>query len=75
MVGYGADPLNDGVGGYVRDVPSPFSAGCPLPTNVNGLGAPPLEGYHRPRKVSPTVTAYTDADTPISTPEAFRPLW
>ena len=52
MVGYGADPLNDGMGGYVRDVPSPFTAGCPLPTNVNGLGAAPLEGYQRPRKVS-----------------------
>lgn len=72
MVGYGEDP---GMAGYVRDVPSRFNAGCPLPTNVNGLGEPGLEGYVPPRQVSPSVTAFTAADTPVSTPETFRPLW
>jgi hypothetical protein len=75
MVGYGEDPLGEGMDGYVRDVPSPFNAGCPLPTNVSGFGEPPLEGYMAPRQVSPSVTAFKAADMPISTPETFRPLW
>jgi hypothetical protein len=73
MVGYGLDPT---LGGYVRDVPSPFNAGCPLPTNVSGVGeVEGFEGYEKPRHVSPTVTAFTAADVPMSMPEAFRPLW
>lgn len=71
MPGWGEPSL----GGYVRDVPSPFNAGCPLPTNVNGLEDVGLEGYQKPRQVSPTVTAFTAADAMESTPEAFRPLW
>jgi hypothetical protein len=74
MVGYGEEPPA-AMGGYVPDVPSPFNAGCPLPTNVNGFGEPPLEGYQRPRHVSPRVTAFRPADAPASSPEAFRPLW
>lgn len=73
MVGYGDAP---GMSGYVRDVPSPHNAGCPLPTNVNGLeGVGGLEGYQRPRDVSPRVTSFTSPEAPPPAPEAFRPLW
>lgn len=72
MDDYAAEP---GVQGYVRDVPSPHNAGCPLPTNVNGFGDVGLEGYQRPRGVNPRVTSFTSPDLPPSSPEAFRPLW
>ena len=63
--------------GYVRDVPPPFNAGCPLPTNVAGFGAEEqLEGYVRPAEVSPTCERFTPQPGPTpGVPETFRPLW
>jgi len=85
MVGYGEyEPLAEeypGYGepdyaGYVRDVPSPFNAGCPLPTNVAGFGEVPLEGYVRPADVGPTCERFTPQPGPTpSVPDTFRPLW
>lgn len=86
MVGYGlADVAEEYPGvayaepdyaGYVRDVPSPFNAGCPLPTNVAGLGEPPLDGYVRPTEVSPVCERFTPQPGPAApVPDQFRPLW
>ena len=86
MVGYGLDELAEevpGVGyaepeyaGYVRDVPPAFNAGCPLPTNVAGLGEPPLDGYVRPTEVSPVCERFTPQPGPTAPlPDQFRPLW
>ena len=63
--------------GYVRDVPPPFNAGCPLPTNVAGFSAEEqLEGYVRPVDVSPTCERFTPQPGPTpGVPETFRPLW
>ncbi len=68
MVGYG------NYAGYVRDAASPFNAGCPMPSNVSGLGE--MEGYVKPGEVSPMCETFTPQ--PIGTtavPETFRPLW
>jgi hypothetical protein len=84
--GYGADPVEfPGVEsyadapleGYVRDQPSHFNAGCPMPSNVSGYGdAEHLEGYIRPAEVSPSCAQLTPqpGGTP-SVPETFRALW
>ncbi len=63
--------------GYVRDLPPTFNAGCPMPTNVAGLGeSVPLEGYVRPRDVSPTCEQFTPQPGPTpSVPDTFKPLW
>jgi hypothetical protein len=79
--GYGEDPYahygEPEFSGYVRDVPSQYNAGCPLPTNVAGFGeTPPLEGYIRPAEVSPNCERFTPQPGPTpSVPETFRPLW
>lgn len=71
---YYADP---GVAGYVRDLPSPFNAGCPMPTNVAGFGEPqPLEGYMRPAEVSPSCRDFASQPGPTpAVPDTFKPLW
>jgi hypothetical protein len=97
MVGYGEhEPLAEGYpgyghyhgygepefGGYVRDVPPTFNAGCPLPTNVAGFGeyeygeSEPFAGYVKPGEVSPRCDTFTPQPGPTpSVPETFRPLW
>jgi hypothetical protein len=63
--------------GYVRDVPSPFNAGCPLPSNVSGFEeADPLAGYIKPETVNAACGAFIEqpGGTP-SVPETFKPLW
>jgi hypothetical protein len=91
MVGYGAyAPLEQGypgVGyygydepdltGYVRETEPTFNAGCPLPTNVPGVGeAENLEGYIKPTTVNPICPEFTPQPGPTpSAPESFRPLW
>ena len=68
-----AEPGHD-VAGYVRDVPPGFNAGCPMPTNVSGLGE--VEGYVKPGPVSPACEQFVPQPGPTpSVPETFRPLW
>ncbi len=63
--------------GYVRDAPPVFNPGCPLPTNVAGLGeADTLAGYTKPADVSPSCPQFTSpssSQTPL--PDTLRPLW
>lgn len=72
---------DDDMGGYVRETPPTFNAGCPMPTNtgmgVAGMGAAePLEGYVRPGEVSPACQQFTPQPaSQSSVPETFRPLW
>lgn len=68
--------------GYVRDVPPTFNAGCPLPTNIAGMGeydygeTEPYAGYSKPADVSPRCDTFTPQPGPTpSVPETFRPLW
>jgi hypothetical protein len=88
MVGYGQyDPTTAGyagmgawgqpeISGYVRQTRPAFNAGCPLPTNVNGVEEAPLEGYSRPAPVSPSCTQFTpQPGEPIALPDSFKPLW
>jgi hypothetical protein len=81
MVGYGQyEPLAEEYpfAGYVREAESSFNAGCPMPTNVAGLDeVEPLEGYVRPRAVSPSCETFSPAPSvgPSSEPETFKPLW
>ena len=65
------------IAGYVRDTPPIFNAGCPMPTNVAGVGeVQPLEGYVAPMEVSPSCEHFTPQPGPTpSVPETFRPLW
>lgn len=89
MVGYGdygslaenypgaagyADPA---YAGYVRQQPPTYNPGCPMPTNVAGIGeTEPLEGYVKPGTVNPTCDQFTPPpDGGASMPETFRPLW
>jgi hypothetical protein len=61
---------------YNPDVPSRFNAGCPLPSNVAGVGEAPFDGFVRPAEVGPIVRQYTPApQSGAPVPEAFRPLW
>lgn len=89
MVGYGqyepfaeevpgfTDYSEEDFAGYVRDLPPSFNAGCPMPTNVPGVGeAEPLEGYVRPSEVSPTVEQFKpQPGSAVPVPDSFRPLW
>jgi hypothetical protein len=71
--GYDASELE----GYVRDTPSPFNAGCPLPSNVSGLeDADPFGGYIKPETVNAACGSIVDQPGPTpSVPETFKPLW
>lgn len=63
--------------GYVRETRPRFNAGCPMPTNVNGLGeADVLQGYVRPSTVNPTCNQFTPqpGQEPMP-PDNFKPLW
>jgi hypothetical protein len=85
MVGYGEpEPYapavsyygNSDYSGYVRDVPPPFNAGCPVPTNVNGLDDAGFDGFVRPRTVNPTCEKFIEQPgSPTLAPDTFKPLW
>jgi hypothetical protein len=63
-----------GYGGYTRDMPPAFNAGCPLPTNLNGYDG--FEGYTAPATVNPTCDTMTSQPgTAPSPPDTFKPLW
>lgn len=72
--GYYAEPE---MSGYVREGTAPFNAGCPLPTNVAGIGeAQPLEGYVQPSTVNASCDRYTpQPGREASVPDTFKPLW
>lgn len=68
------EPEFAGYGGYTRDLPPSFNAGCPLPTNLNGYEG--FEGYTSPASVNPTCDTMTSQPgTAPSTPDTFKPLW
>jgi hypothetical protein len=88
MPGYGQyEPLAEGYqeaaygepdfAAYVRDARPSFNPGCPMPTNVAGFEeTPPLEGYVRPRPVTPTCERFTPEPGPSpSPPDTFKALW
>ena len=65
-----------GVEGYVRDVPPPFNAGCPLPLNAGLAAGDDFAGYSKPGDVSPSCTAFTEQPgSPSMVPDTLRPLW
>lgn len=63
--------------GYVRQRRPTYNPGCPMPTNVAGLGeTPPIEGYVRPGTVNPTCDQLApQPDSTSRVPDTFRPLW
>jgi len=72
LVGWG-DPAFEG---YVRDGKPTFNPGCPMPTNVAGLGESEFDGYVRPATVNPTCENFTPQPGPTpGVPDTFRPLW
>ncbi|HEY8224585.1 MAG TPA: hypothetical protein VIG25_04855 [Pyrinomonadaceae bacterium] len=81
MVGYGeteyGEPEFGSYGGYVRDVPPAFNAGCPLPTNLSGFDdVDGYAGYATPATVNPTCDQMTSQPgSSPSPPETFKPLW
>jgi hypothetical protein len=65
-----------GIEGYVREVPAPFNAGCPMPTNTGLAEAETFAGYTRPGEVSPACTGFTEQPgSPSNVPDTLRPLW
>ena len=65
-----------GVEGYVRDVPSAFNAGCPLPLNTGLAAGDEFAGYSKPGDVSPACTTFVEQPgSPSMIPETLRPLW
>jgi hypothetical protein len=47
-----------------------------MPTNVAGFGEFPVDGYVKPRHVSPTCEQFTPPqETTTAVPETFRPIW
>jgi hypothetical protein len=71
-VGYYGEPQYSG---YAREVPPPFNAGCPLPTNVSGFDDG-FAGYARPATVNPSCDQFTEQPgSPAAAPDTFRPLW
>lgn len=72
-----AEPELSDYGGYVRDMPPAFNAGCPLPTNLSGFGdVDGFGGYSTPATVNPTCDRITpQPGTAPSPPETFKPLW
>lgn len=76
--GYGDGPEygEPGVEGYVREVPSPFNAGCPLPLNTGLAAGDDFAGYSKPADVSPSCTAFAEQPGSASMiPDTLRPLW
>jgi len=73
--GYGA--YGQGYGGYVRETDPPFNPGCPMPTNVHGLGEQDVfEGYVKPSTVNPMCGQFTpQPGQEAATPDTFKPLW
>ena len=62
----------------VRELPPSWNPGCPVPTNVAGLGGwgGGLAGYVKPSSVSPACGQVTPSAAPvIAVPDTFRPLW
>ena len=71
-VGYYGGPEYSG---YAREVSPPFNAGCPLPTNVNGLDDG-FAGYARPATVNASCSQFTEQPgSPAVAPDTFKPLW
>jgi hypothetical protein len=68
---------DDGYGRYVRQTRPTFNAGCPMPTNVHGVGdAEMFDGYVRPSTVNPTCGQFTPQPGEESAlPDNFKPLW
>jgi hypothetical protein len=65
-----------GIEGYVREVPSPFNAGCPLPLNTGLAAGDDFAGYSKPGEVSPSCTAFAEQPgSPSMVPDTLRPLW
>lgn len=65
-----------GVEGYVRDVPSPFNAGCPLPLNTGLAAGDDFAGYSKPGDVSPSCSVFAEQPgSPSMVPDTLRPLW
>jgi len=65
-----------GVEGYVRDVPSPFNAGCPLPLNTGLAAGDNFAGYSKPGDVSPSCSVFAEQPgSPSMVPDTLRPLW
>lgn len=75
VAGYGA--YGGGYSGYVRETEPPFNAGCPMPTNVHGLGEHDMfEGYVKPSTVNPTCGQFTpQPGQEPPPPDTFKPLW
>jgi len=73
--GYGA--YGREYGGYVRETDPPFNPGCPMPTNVHGLGEQDVfEGYVNPSTVNPMCGQFTpQPGQEAATPDTFKPLW
>lgn len=80
---FGADEGWDGYGGgygysgFVREGPSPFNAGCPMPSNVAGPEADDsLAGYGPPANVNASVEDFRPQPGGArGVPDTFRPLW
>lgn len=71
-VGYYGEPEYSG---YAREISPPFNAGCPLPTNVNGLDDG-FTGYARPATVNASCSQFTEQPgSPAVAPDTFKPLW
>jgi len=65
-----------GMEGYVREVPSPFNAGCPLPLNTGLADGETFAGYSKPGDVSPSCSAFVEQPgSPSMVPDTLRPLW
>jgi len=66
-----------GYDGYVRETQPRYNAGCPMPTNVHGMGeAETFQGYVRPSTVNPTCGQFTpQPGQEPQPPDNFKPLW
>lgn len=67
----------DGYSGFVREGPSPFNAGCPMPTNVAGPDTDDsMGGYVPPPNVNANCGGFrTRPGGAPGVPDTFRPLW
>jgi hypothetical protein len=66
------------ISGYVRDVPPPFNAGCPMPTNIAGINEDPADfaGFQRPLEVNASCRDFTaQPGRESAVPDTLRPLW
>jgi len=73
----GIADYREGYAGYVRETSPRFNAGCPMPTNVHGLGeGEVLQGYVKPSTVNPTCGQFTpQPGQEPPPPDNFKPLW